>query len=165
MKFNEIVKQLLNIHSNKGRYWEVDSFRGLAILFMIFYHFMWDMQNFGFAEINMLRGFWQAFGRVIGSSFLFISGISILIASQKADSAGKNITRKVLKRAGIVFFWGMVISVAFFALYGANGGVIFGILHMLAVGIVLGYFVSKLHPLIILILTLATGNFWFLYVL
>jgi uncharacterized membrane protein len=50
-------------HSTSTRFWEVDALRGMAVLAMIFFHFMWDIQFFELTHINVYSVPWQLFAR------------------------------------------------------------------------------------------------------
>ncbi|MFW5807822.1 MAG: heparan-alpha-glucosaminide N-acetyltransferase [Spirochaetota bacterium] len=159
-----IVKKALNIQHRKGRYWEIDAFRGFAIVLMVFYHFVWDLYYFRFADIDMLTGFWQVFARVIASLFLFTSGVSVAIGYQRSEVRKNHSFKRVLARAGIIFGWALVISAVSFVQFGKQGGIVFGILHLLAVGIVIGYGVAMLPNILVFLLVPAVSVLgWFLY--
>lgn len=59
----------------------IDLARGLALVAMAIYHFAWDLEFFGYAEpgLTALPG-WKLFARSIASSFLFLVGVSLVLA-------------------------------------------------------------------------------------
>ncbi len=64
------------------RRWDViDVARGVAILAMIVYHFGWDLSFLKLIETNVLAmPAWRWFARAIAGSFLFLSGIGLVLA-------------------------------------------------------------------------------------
>ena len=59
----------------------VDGLRSLAVLAMIVYHFAWDLGFFNIVDpVVVNTGAWKNFAISIGSSFLFISGISFWLS-------------------------------------------------------------------------------------
>lgn len=157
MNFIGSLKKILNIHDSKGRYWEVDAFRGFAIILMVFYHFVWDLYYHQFVDVDMLHGFWQVFARVIASLFLFTSGVSVAIGYQRSKLRGKTSYTRVLQRAGIIFGWALLISIISFVQFGRQGGIVFGILHLLAFGVAIGYAAANLPAFVVLLLVPLTA--------
>jgi uncharacterized membrane protein len=122
------------------RLWEVDALRGLAIVEMVFFHFMWDLHYFGLYQGNVLSGPWQFFARNIASTFLFVLGVSLTLSYHRARQRRSQgaLFLKYLQRGGQIFGLGMVITVITYFFIG-RGFVIFGILHVLGLAIILGY--------------------------
>ncbi len=129
------------VKKSSTRLWEIDTFRGIAIVLMVIYHFTWDLNHFGIVRIeNFLTGPWQIFARSIATMFIFTMGISLTLSYQRdIKQAGQNrLFKKYLIRGLKVFGWGMVITVATYFFIG-QGFVIFGILHLLGASIILAY--------------------------
>jgi len=129
-----------------GRLWEVDTLRGIAIVLMVFYHFVWDLNYFGLYQANMLVGPWQWFARSIATMFIFVLGLSLTLSYNREirRDSQPHLLKKYLLRGGKIFGWGLVITVATYFFIG-RGFVIFGILHLLGVSIILAYPFLKLN--------------------
>lgn len=113
---------------------------------MAIYHFAWDLEFFGYAEPGMTAfGGWKLFARCIASSFLFLVGVSLVLAHAKG-----------IRWAG---FWKRLSMVAAAALaitaitwYATpNSFIFFGILHQIALASVLGLAFLRLPPLLTLV--------------
>lgn len=123
------------------RFWEVDASRGVAIIMMVLYHLLYDLDTFGGYGIESTSGFWGGFADVTAFMFVFLVGVSLSISSSKARAAGRagrDTFPKYLRRGVRIFAYGMLITLAFWA-FGLGGVVIFGILHLIGVSIVLAY--------------------------
>ena len=140
--------------STLSRLWEVDTLRGIAIVLMIFYHFVWDLNFFGLYQGNMLVGPWQIFARSIATMFLFVMGVSLTLSytAYRQKSGQRAPFSKYLQRGGQIFGFGLLITIATFFFIG-RGFVIFGILHLLGASVVLAYPFLKLNKW----LTLTSG--------
>ncbi len=130
-----------NVEDNKSnRIWELDFIRGLAILGMIFIHL-----NFSLGEywgINILSGV-PNFAKVVdivmeygGLIFILISGICCCFSKNN------------LNRGLSLFFVAMVVTYVTFMyqIYVDPENiytVLFGVLHLLAVSMILGHFILK----------------------
>jgi uncharacterized membrane protein len=129
-----------------SRYWEIDALRGLAIIWMIGFHLTWDLVLYGRVQINMSRGPWPWFSRIIATTFLTLVGISLVISYSRRGARSSGLGgaippggfRKYLIRGAKVFGLGLVITlVTYFAL--GDGFVVFGILHLIGFSIVAAY--------------------------
>lgn len=111
----------------------IDIARGVALVAMAIYHFTWDLEFFGYAEPGFTAvGGWKFFARSIASSFLFLVGVSLVLAH------GRGIRWKGFwRRLAMVAAAALAISIAtYFAVPG--GFIFFGILHQIALASVLG---------------------------
>jgi uncharacterized membrane protein len=68
------------------RFWEIDSLRGLALLMMIIFHFVYDLSYFDIADINVSYGFWRYFAYITAFLFVFIAGISVWISRKRSET-------------------------------------------------------------------------------
>jgi uncharacterized membrane protein len=111
----------------------IDAWRGVAILAMIVYHFSWDLRHFGFITANVSSGLgWIAFARLIAGTFLFLVGVSLVLAMR-----GGIDWRRFSWRLAIVAAAALAVTVATYFIFPQTF-VFFGILHHIAVASVLG---------------------------
>ena len=128
-----------NIKKTSTRLWEIDALRGFAIVQMVFYHFVWDLNFFGLYQGNLFVGPWQWFARTIATQFLFVSGIALTLSYQREIQKGEtNLFFKYFLRGAKIFGWGLVITLGTYLFIG-RGFVIFGILHLIGFSIMMSY--------------------------
>lgn len=122
------------------RLWEVDTVRGIAVVLMIFYHFVFDLSYFGAYSGQMYTGPWQIFARSIGSTFIFVMGVSLTLRHHRLqpELGRRQMFQKYLLRGATLLGWGMVITVVTYFVVG-RGFVVFGILHLLGLSTILAY--------------------------
>ncbi len=133
--------------SLKQRNQIIDGLRAVAVFAMIIYHFAWDLGFFNIVDQKIVNsGGWKLFAISIGSSFLFLSGISFWLASNQVINF-----RKFFYRLGILVFAALLISLGTYQV-DPNTFVFFGILHLLSACTLLGILIYRLPTLIILIL-------------
>lgn len=127
------------------RFWEVDVARGIAIIMVVFYHLIFDLDNFAGYDIRSTAGFWKAFADTSAFAFVFLAGLSLTLSYARASAArpGGELFGKYLRRGLRIFAYGMLITLVFLAL--SFGYVIFGILHLIGVSIILAYPFMKLR--------------------
>lgn len=132
--------EALQTSGKTARLWEVDALRGIAIVLMVFYHFVWDLTFFGLYQANLLVGPWQVFARGIATTFIFVMGVSLTLsfARERRRSGQTGLFGKYLRRGAKIFGWGLVITLATYFFIG-RGFVVFGILHLLGASIIVAY--------------------------
>lgn len=111
----------------------IDAARGIALLAMVSYHFTWDLEFFGYVPPGLTAfGGWKIYARCIASGFLFLVGVSLMLAHGNGirwNGFGKRLAMIVAAAAAItVATW--------FATPGSF--IFFGILHHIALASVLG---------------------------
>ena len=122
------------------RLWEIDTVRGIAVVFMICYHFVFDLAYFGAYSGNMYSSSWQLVARSIGTTFILVMGVSLTLRYCRLapELDRKRLFLKYLRRGAILFGWGMVITIVTYFVVG-RGFVVFGILHLLGVSTILAF--------------------------
>jgi uncharacterized membrane protein len=128
----------LSLNPPAARLWEVDALRGVAIVLMVYFHFMWDLFFFGIYQTNMLAGPWQWFARSIGSTFLFVLGLSATLTHARLTQRMSRPFLWYLTRGLRIFGFGLLITIVTY-FFMPGGFVIFGILHLLGVALMLIY--------------------------
>ena len=119
--------------ASRGRIEIVDIARAIALLAMVVYHFTWDLEFFNYVERGLTGvGGWRIFARIIASSFLFLVGVSLVLAH------GDGIRwRPFLLRLGQVAAAAAAVTAAtWFAT--PNSFVFFGILHHIVAASLIG---------------------------
>lgn len=125
--------------TSKERYWEIDSFRGIAIMMMVIYHLLYDLAVFGGYSLNVLSGFWLYFARATAILFLLLVGISLTLSAHHARQQHKALSfLKSMKRGLLVFGCGLLISLVTWLILPEQY-VRFGILHLIGVSIIVAY--------------------------
>jgi uncharacterized membrane protein len=118
------------------RYWEIDVLRGVAIVWMIGFHLTWDLVTYGLVRVNMGRGPWPWFSRIIATIFLTLVGISLVISD--SVGGGPRPFRKYLLRGAKILGFALVITLVTYLMFG-DDFVVFGILHLIGFSIIAAY--------------------------
>ncbi len=127
------------------RFWEVDALRGLAIVMMVLFHLVYDLNFWGLWRVDLYSGFWWFFPRAIAGTFILLVGVSLTLSLARAThTAGGRLYLRYLRRGLRVLSWGLVITAVTWLFY-RSGFVVFGILHFIGVAIILAYPFLKLR--------------------
>lgn len=108
----------------KPRIWELDFFRGIALILMIYFHLIYDLNELYNYPINYESGINYYIGKFSAILFILIAGISC------------SLSRSNYKRGLKILAVAIVISIATH-LFDPDLGIKFGILHFLGVSILL----------------------------
>jgi len=136
----------LKKHPVADHFWEIDTLRGVAIVMMVTFHFVYDLYAFGISNTLFEDRFWHYFQRTTASLFIGLVGVSLATsyartaarAAERGEPTPK-LGRKYLARGARLLGWGLVIStVTYFAL-GPDAYIQFGILHFIGVSVILAY--------------------------
>lgn len=110
-----------------ARWGALDAARGLAVLAMVAFHLIWDLAHFGYIERTIP---WsapvKAFGHSIAFAFLFIAGVSLVLAHRDGIRWDA-----FWRRFGIVAGAAALVSVGTYVVF-PSAFVFFGILHCIA---------------------------------
>jgi uncharacterized membrane protein len=122
-----------------GRLWEIDAARTLAIVMMVAYHGVYDVELLspGLGP-DPFNGGWGLLPEATGGLFLLLAGASLSIADGRAAARGDGARRRFvrhLRRAAVVAGAALVVTAATSLAFG-DRYVRFGILHAIAVGTV-----------------------------
>lgn len=127
--------------TSQARFWELDLFRGIAIIMMVIFHLLWDLWAFQILpDIILYAGFWKYFQRATATAFLILVGISLTVSYRRAKQQGDDATSLWHK-----FFWrglrifGMGMCFTLFGWVTGFGQVHIGILHLIGLSIILTY--------------------------
>src|SRR3989344_8185625 len=113
------------------RIWSVDFLRGIAMLMMVWFHFLFDLNYLGFVQISLYEGFWGIFQKATISLFLLLVGVGIAISR---NSKKENFAFHIIKRSAFLFAIALLISAVTFVLFPQDW-IYFGIIHMIAVSL------------------------------
>lgn len=130
------------------RFWEIDGLRGLALVLMIIYHFLYDLNVFFNYNITYNEGLFYFVGKAAATLFILVAGISCAFS--------KNNTLRAFK----LIFWGYVIFlVTYLVVPGSN--IVFGILQFLGVCFLLYPLFRDIPPYLLVatgMVIILTGN-------
>lgn len=144
-----------------SRFPEIDAARGIAILMMIVFHFVFDLNFFGIVPVTVSAGFWRWFAMATAALFLVIVGISLVISRARAAAtlSGSALVKKFLLRGAGIFALGLLVTLATW-LYVPEAFVLFGILHLIGVSVMLSplFFRFGKYNLLLGLLCIAGGT-------
>lgn len=131
---------LLSHRHPTQRYGEVDALRGLAILLMVSYHFVFDLVWFGYARVALTSGFWLICARTSAILFLLLVGVALALRYMRhaRQPHGRFGFAPYLVRGLKILGWGTVITLVSWAVIG-RPVILFGILHLIGVATILAY--------------------------
>jgi uncharacterized membrane protein len=127
-------KQYISSLKYKKRFESIDSLRGIAILLMVVYHFLFNLDYF-FGLVDMNNYFIKFIGRFCAILFLLLVGVSLTLSYRKRKDY---LFLHLFKRGFFIFFLGMVITFITFILFPDNF-IRFGIIHLIGLSIIISY--------------------------
>jgi len=128
------------VESPTVRFWEVDLLRGVAIVLMVLYHLVFDLNYFAVYDIDVSSGFWLAVARAAASLFLLLVGLSLTLSHSRARLLGQEdgYFSRLLKRS--VWILGLALGVTVVTyLFIGRGFIVFGVLHLIGLSLLLAY--------------------------
>lgn len=131
------------IHASKAKpkpYWEVDAVRGMAVVLMVVYHFVFDLAFLGVSDAVFRSPFWFYFQRVTATTFVLLVGVSLhLRALSLTAQLGRIPYGPFFRRGLVVFGWGLVLTGVTWLAVGREQAIRFGILHFIGVAMLAAY--------------------------
>ena len=121
-----------------GRLWEIDVFRAVAVILMIFFHLLYDLHFFEVIQWKIWSGYSIRIASCIASIFFILVGMCLTISYSKSKQtlSENQIRIKFIKRGLKTFLLGMIIT-ALFLIVIPERSIIFGVLHCIGVSIIL----------------------------
>ena len=165
------------------RYQEIDLVRGIAILMMITFHTLFDLNFFSVFSVEVASGFWRYFALATATLFLLVAGISLTIsrARMPAQVTRAQVFWKFFLRGAGIFLVGLIVTLGTW-IYLKEGFIFFGILHLIGISVMLsplffwlkkravpagllciivGYIIAPVHgPIWLLPLGIHPASFW-----
>jgi uncharacterized membrane protein len=133
-----------------GRILALDLARGAALVAMAVYHFVYDLELFGFVpQATSVTGGWRLLAILTAGSFLYLAGVSLWLA-QGYGRNWRGFWRRFAKIAGAA----ALVTVATWAVM-PQAFVFFGILHAIAASSLVGLLVLRLPAVALVALAAA----------
>jgi uncharacterized membrane protein len=130
------IKKMTRISSSQ-RFIELDVLRGVAIILMIFFHVLWDLDYFGILALNTKI---YEFQKIAPIMFFLLLGMCLIVSknNKKECSPEKQRTYKVhlILRGLKIFSFGMILTTITLLMF-PDRPIIFGVLHCLGLSIIL----------------------------
>lgn len=122
---------------NYRRFIELDVLRGLAIIFMIYLHILWDLDYFGIMPINNEI---YKFQKIIPAMFFVLVGMCLIVSRNRQMSKPsfdeKKYDKHLLLRGLKILSLGVVITFITM-LFLPDKPIFFGVLHCIGLSIIL----------------------------
>lgn len=141
---------------NKNRIKWVDTWRGLAIIAMIIFHIAFGLSFLEIHTIHYYTGGWLVLARFAQISFLTLVGGSLFISFDKATHYSCFL-KKQFRRALVILSSGLLLTLITF-LWMPDIYIQFGILHLIAIGILITSLIIKWPVLLFFLGTLILAN-------
>ncbi len=120
------------------RIWEIDFLRAIAIILMVIFHIVYDLNEFLGIEADYLSGFWYWEGKTSALMFIFLAGIS------------SGFSKNTVKRGIKILIFAMVITLVTYIFFREQY-IRFGILHLLGTSMVLFPLLKKMNNVLLFI--------------
>lgn len=134
----------------KDRIYWVDSLRGIAILMMVVFHFVFTLNFLGIHSFIIHGGFWGLFARTIQFIFLTLVGFSLYLSFIKRGDYQPFLKHQLI-RAGKLFLVALGVTLVTYLII-PHTFIRFGVLHFISVGIVLGALVVNRPKTLVLLI-------------
>ncbi len=144
--------------NNQNRIFLVDHLRGVAVIGMVIYHFLFILDWFDIYSLNLGSNYFQVPADFIRILFLSIAGISLMLRYMYKS---QNFYYSFMRRNLEIILGAGIISVVTF-LYDKNTFVLFGVLHLISTSLVVVSLLIK-YPRILIFLGVSILMFGYLF--
>lgn len=145
---SEIRLPPLRAEAKPPRYAVIDVARGVALAAMVVFHSAFDLSTLHLAQIDIESVGWRSFAKLIASSFLFLSGISLVMAHGARFRAPSYFRRLAV----LVGAAALVTLGTWYAL--PEQFIFFGILHSIVVASLVGLVFLRTPAVVTLVIAL-----------
>lgn len=128
-----------NMEAGRKRIWELDFLRGIALILMVYFHIIFDLNEFYSVPVNYYSGINYYIGKASAILFMILSGIS--------SSLSRSNVKRGLKILGIA-----LVITAVSHIYDPDFGIKFGILHFLGTSMLLYPLFSRLNKYFLILI-------------
>src|SRR3989338_7023411 len=97
----------------KQRFWEIDFARGIAVIAMVFFNWLFALYYFGLLpSFDPQNPFWRDFAIITAGTFIFIAGVSLALSHYNSSKvlSGFEVKKKLMKRSAKIFGFGMDVT-------------------------------------------------------
>jgi uncharacterized membrane protein len=119
------------------RFWEIDFFRGIAVLLMVFFNWSFALYYLQLLTTTEDVFFWFWFPRIIAAMFIFIAGVAMAVSYAKNSG-----WKRHAKRGAKLIILGLAITAVTYAMFPKDF-IVFGILHFIGAATLLSLFLLK----------------------
>ncbi|WP_350333984.1 heparan-alpha-glucosaminide N-acetyltransferase [Coralliovum pocilloporae] len=124
---------------------EIDALKGMAILGVVLFHLVWDLEFVGFVAGLAFHPIWLGFGRILAGTFMLVVGINLVLAHPNHLNL-----IAYIKRISILLIAAFAISLLTLITFPTSF-IYFGILHSITVSSLVGLAFLRLSMHITLI--------------
>lgn len=146
----------------KKRFIELDLFRGLAIVLMIFGHILWDLDYFGVIPMN--NGIYSGLQKTVPPMFFLIVGMGLIVSRKKKEltpEGEKKYYKRLMMRGVKIIGLGIILTLISI-LFIPDKPVFFGVLHCIGLSIILSVpFLKYRQYNLIFATTMILAGLWF----
>ena len=123
----------------------IDAIRGIAIIGVVLFHIVWDLEFTGFISGYAFHPIWLAFGWTLAGTFMTLVGVNLALAHSKSINVSA-----FMKRWFVIALAAAIITVVTYFAF-PQSFIFFGILHSIAAGSLIGLALLRLPVAIVLI--------------
>jgi len=134
------------------RIWELDALRGIAIILMVIFHTIFNLEVFfNINKFNHMNGFWFYEGRISAVLFILLVGIATSII-QHRYSLNESLKKNTYRGLRLITL-GLIITAVTYVLIPTNT-IWFGIMHFLGISILISIPLAKYKKINLILATI-----------